>query len=158
MTDGDLEYAYARHYRAVYRYAIALTRSHDDAEEIAAEVFARAVAAWATSFPTPARQLPWLLLTARRLITDRWRRNQRSVRARAAVPGEDEPHQRSEFWIWYDALATVLSDRQREAMILRYQRDLSVEDIAAIMGLSTSGVRSLISRALDALRAHPELL
>ena len=42
--------------------------------------------------------------------------------------------------------------------MLRYQRDLTDADIAVVMGLTESGVRSLAARALAALRAHPELL
>ena len=64
---------------------------------------------------------------------------------------------RSEFWLWLDALAAVLPERQREVLFLRYQRDLDDEEIGEILGLSASGVRSLASRALAALRRHPEL-
>ena len=42
--------------------------------------------------------------------------------------------------------------------MLRYQRDLSDADIGLVMNLSESGVRSLVTRALESLRAHPELL
>ncbi len=60
--------------------------------------------------------------------------------------------------MWFEALAGVLSDRQREVLLLRYQSDLTDADIAMIMGLSQSGVRSLVARALATLRSHPELL
>lgn len=75
------------------------------------------------------------------------------------MPGAaDGPEAETQFWMWFDALATVLNPRQREVLVLRYQRDLSVRDIAEIMGLSESGVRTLTSRALAVLRSHPELL
>ena len=41
-------------------------------------------------------------------------------------------------------------------VFLRYQRDLSDEEIGEILGLSASGVRTLVSRALAALRQHPD--
>jgi len=66
--------------------------------------------------------------------------------------------QHVEFWSWFNALSQVLTDRQREALILRYQRELTDADIGQILGLSESGVRSLIARALKTMRAHPELL
>ncbi|MHB8960804.1 MAG: RNA polymerase sigma factor [Candidatus Limnocylindrales bacterium] len=153
-----VEVAYVRHYRDVYRYALSLTRSDTDAEEIAAEVFERALRAW-TSAPEPA--LPWLLVVARRLATDHWRRARRfarlvgGVRRPVVVAGAEE---RAEFWEWYSSIARVLTERQREVLALRYQRDLSDAQIGEIMGLSESGVRSLAARALDALRAHPEVL
>lgn len=74
--------------------------------------------------------------------------------ARAGDAGE----RRTEFWAWFEAVATILTDRQREALVLRYHDDLGDADIAAILGMSESSVRSLVARALAALRAHPGLL
>ena len=149
------EVVYGEHYRNVYRYVLALTRSHEDAEDLAAEAFERAFRAWSTGSP-PERPLPWLLLTARRIATDRWRRARRGVSA-LFDRGTEQDLRRTEFWLWFDSLATVLSDRQREALVLRYQRDLTDDEIATVMGLTRSGLRSLVARALEALRAHPEL-
>jgi RNA polymerase sigma factor (sigma-70 family) len=151
--------AYGRHYRDVYRYVLALTRSTSDAEEIVGEVFERAIrGGWSI---VPSEPLPWLLLVARRIATDRWRRAQRLARVLLAIApraraeaGEDH----TEFWLWFDQVAGVLTDKQREVLVLRYQRDLSDEDIGRIMRLSASGVRSLVSRALSELRARPEIM
>ncbi|MEA2519888.1 MAG: Sigma-70, region 4, partial [Chloroflexota bacterium] len=64
----------------------------------------------------------------------------------------------SEFWLWLDDLARALAPRQREVLFLRYRRDLVDDEIGAVMGLSPSGVRSLLGRAIQSLRDHPELL
>ena len=50
-----------------------------------------------------------------------------------------------------DALAT-LPPRCRAVVVLRYWADLSVEQVAEIMGCSTGNVKKLSSRALDKLR------
>lgn len=167
---ASIEVVYVRHYRSVFRYALGLTRSTDEAEDITAETFERAVRAWDARAPVNGAELPWLLLTARRLATDRWRRLRRSTalarqRGAAGMAGghaaahtPDAGEARTEFWLWFHALSDVLSPRQREALLLRYQRDLSDEDIGQVMGISASGVRSLVSRALEILRRHPELL
>jgi len=155
---GEFERAYERHYRDVYRYLLGLTRSPEEADDIASETFERALRAW-NRVPEPS--LPWLLLTARRVATDRWRRARRLARIRLRVrsqPPTDAGERQTEFWLWFDALAAVLTHRQREVLMLRYQRDLSDEDIGSIMGISASGVRSLVARSLDVLRSHPELL
>ena len=154
---STFEDAYSANYRDVYRYLLALTRSRDDADDLTAATFERALRSWES---VPATPLPWLLLTARRLATDRWRRARKLALITARiVPGVvDGPEAENQFWMWFDALATVLNPRQREVLVLRYQRDLSVRDIAEIMRLSESGVRTLTSRALAVLRSHPELL
>jgi RNA polymerase sigma-70 factor (ECF subfamily) len=159
-VEAQFEAIYARHFRDVYRYVLAITRSHDETDDITAETFERALQAWKSPRQIPRAPLPWLLLTSRRIAIDKWRRAKnftglrRHVRTIDVTAGEH----RTEFWLWFEALAQVLSDRQCEVLLLRYQRDLTDDDIAMIMGLSASGVRSLVARAIAALRSHPELL
>lgn len=154
----QVEGVWQRHYQDVYRYALTLTRSHEDAQEIVSDVFARALDRWST---VPEPPLPWLLVVARRLATDRWRRARRlasilvSARRRTA---SDDDHDRTEFWSWFDSLSRAMTARQLEVLTLRYRNDLSDEQVGEIMGLTASGVRSLVARALDALRSHPEVL
>jgi RNA polymerase sigma-70 factor (ECF subfamily) len=158
---ADFAVIYRLHYRSVYRFALGLTRSNDDAADIAAEAFERAFRAWSGGARSPERPLPWLLLAARRIATDRWRRARRlaSLRQRKAErPSDGAGETSTEFWLWFDAMAKILSDRQREVLLLRYQRDLTDADIAQILGISESGVRSLVGRAIAVLRTHPELL
>ena len=152
------ERLYAASYRDVYRYVLGLTRSAVDAEDITADTFERAFQHWAD---LPDRPIPWLLLTARRIATDRWRRARRLgqlLRSRRP-PGSDlAPDADPDFTAWFDSVALVLTARQREVLILRYQRDLTDADIGTVMGLSESGVRSLAARAIAVLRSHPELI
>ena len=70
----------------------------------------------------------------------------------------DAGEARTEFWLWFDAVARALNGRQREVLLLRYQRDLTDAEIGSILGISESGVRSLVSRAIAVLREHEELL
>jgi RNA polymerase sigma-70 factor (ECF subfamily) len=158
---ADFEPVYLRHHGDVYRYLLVLTRSASDAEDVTAETFERALRAWPNHDGLRTRPLPWLLLTARRIATDRWRRARHLLGLLPLVDRRDggaSGNSASEFWIWFDAVARVLTDRQREVLLLRYRRDLTDDEIGRVMDLSTSGVRSLAARALDTLRNHPELL
>lgn len=54
----------------------------------------------------------------------------------------------------HDAMMTVLRGlprRQREVLVLRYYADLDVADVAGILGISPSAVRSTAARGLAAL-------
>jgi RNA polymerase sigma-70 factor (ECF subfamily) len=155
----DFETLYMHRYRSVYRYVLVLTHAIDEAEDITADTFERAFGSWPSRPPAAGAELPWLLLTARRRTTDLWRRSRRvaSLRLRHGDRASTS-EQNIDFWIWFDALSRVLSTRQREVLLLRYQRELTDEDIATVMGITPSGVRSLVSRALGNLRTHPELL
>lgn len=153
------EAIYTAHYRDVYRYVAVLAGSPDDVDDIVADTFERAIRAWHSDLLVPPRPVAWLLLTARRLVIDRWRRARTTIRRRVgmsstrATAGEAT----TEFWLWIAALSEALGARQREVLVLRYQRDLSDEEIGRLMGLTSSGVRSLVGRALAVLREHPEL-
>ena len=172
----SFEAVYNAHYRDVSRHVILITRGRDDVEEIVAETFARAFAAWRSGNGPAGRPLPWLLVIARRIATDRWRRRRliswlplpdgrrsspnhwdASTQAELEPGGPDSAAGSAEFWLWLDALSKALPARQRDVIFLRYQRDLTDEDIGEVLCLSTSGVRTLASRALGALRRHPEL-
>ena len=119
---ASLEVVYVRHYRAVYGYLLAMTRSHDEAEDLVGETFERALRAWESRPPAKGMELAWLLLTARRLATDRWRRARRyAALARSNGPlgsaGGHAGEGATEFWMWFDALSEVLSERQRDVLV-----------------------------------------
>lgn len=154
------EELYVRHHRDVLRYAAFLVRDADDGADVAAETFERAFDAWRRGRGPGGAALPWLLLIARRIVIDRSRRRRllRWLPIRGTEAAAPDRLERREFWLWLDRLADVLPDRQREVLFLRYRRDLTDVEIGALMGLSASGVRSLLARAIQRLREHPELL
>jgi RNA polymerase sigma-70 factor (ECF subfamily) len=168
-ADRDLSEArtfeaiYRDHYRDVYRYVVLSLRGSDDVDDVVADTFQRAFAAWRSGHGPAARALPWLLVIARRLMVDRWRRERLirwlpfADRSMVEAVEDDDPGGRAEFWIWLGELSRALPAKQRDVVFLRYQRDLTDEEIGEILGLSASGVRTLVSRALARLRQHPEL-
>ena len=68
---------------------------------------------------------------------------------------QDQPHQR----VQQQELAAIvkqaldtLNERQRVAVVLNKFEDMNYAEIAAVMGLSTKAVKSLLSRARGRLR------
>lgn len=147
---------YARHYADVFRYALVLTNSRDEAEDVAAETFARAWRAWSAGREPDGPPLPWLLVIARNIARDRWRRLSRVTTRLLPSRGQDG-HAEVESLLWLQTLIRTLPPRQREVIVLRYHRDLTDAEIGRLMGLSESGVRSLVARAIATLRQHPEV-
>ncbi|HEY5486311.1 MAG TPA: sigma-70 family RNA polymerase sigma factor [Candidatus Limnocylindrales bacterium] len=160
---AEFEAQYVATWQRVYRYAWVLTRHRQDAEDVAAETYRRAFSAWTAGRRPKGDILPWLLLIARRVVIDRRRRSRLlgwlPLSAVSDVErSDDRSLERAEIWLWFAELSRVLPDRQREALLLRYQFDLSDEAIGKILGVSPGGVRSLLSRALATLRRRPEML
>jgi RNA polymerase sigma-70 factor (ECF subfamily) len=150
------EELFERHYPDVFRYALVLTNSRDDAEDVAAETFAHAWRAFSQHREPQGPPLPWLFTIARNIATDWWRRLSR--RATHLHPRQDgDSRDGVESLLWLESLVRALPPRQREVIALRYHRDLSDREIGRVMGLTESGVRSLVARAIQTLRQHPEI-
>jgi RNA polymerase sigma factor (sigma-70 family) len=147
---------YARHYSDVFRYALVLTNSRDEADDVAAETFARAWRAWRNGHEPDGPPLPWLLVIARNIAIDRWRRLAR-IAVRLLPSRPNDGYAEVEALLWVESLARILPPRQREVIALRYHRDLGDAEIGQLMNLSESGVRSLVARAIATLRQHPEV-
>jgi RNA polymerase sigma-70 factor (ECF subfamily) len=148
---------YERHRLAVYRYLRTRTRTEDDAAELTAVTFERAMQAIHRYRPTGGGVVAWLLRIARNAAVDAGRR-------RSAVPLDPEltvldPRADPEAdAIERERLATlaVALDRlppvQRDALALRYGADLSAREIGEVIGRSEPATQKLISRALATLR------
>jgi len=51
-----------------------------------------------------------------------------------------------------ETIMLVLTNRQREAIYLRYMQELSYEDIASMLDITEKGARKLVSRAIEKIR------
>lgn len=147
LRPGD-SHDFARLFRdehvAVFRVLYAFTAGRRDlAEEATAEAFARAIA----HGDRIREPLPWIYRTAFRVARRELQRERRSALADEGVL--DEPA--SGLASVIDALS-VLSPNQRAAVVLRYEADLPVADIAKRMGISAATVRVHLHRGRNHLR------
>jgi RNA polymerase sigma-70 factor (ECF subfamily) len=148
---------YDRHRLAVYRYLRTRTASADDAAELTAVVFERAMAAIARYRPSGGGILAWLLRIARNAAIDASRRVSSIplvtdlADERMSVTPEDAALANERRAL---LLATVnrLPEIQREAIVLRYAARLTARQIGAVIGKSDQATQKLLSRALTAIR------
>jgi RNA polymerase sigma factor (sigma-70 family) len=160
-VDRTFEDVYVEFWPRLYRYVWLLVRHHEDAEDIAGEAIRRALGAWNDGRGPRGEPLPWLFLIARRVVIERHRRRRivaLSFTSVAEPAGPDDRLQGCESAVWFDQLRDSLTQRQHEAVLLRYLYGLGDDQIAQVMGLSQAGVRTNVSRALAALRQRPEVL
>lgn len=57
----------------------------------------------------------------------------------------------------FEMVMGLLSDRQKEAIYLRYQMELSYEEIANLLGINYQSTRNLVHRALEKVRSTMDL-
>lgn len=156
----DFRRIYLEAWPDVFRYAWVLVRHREDAEDVASEGFRRALESWNAGRGPQGDILPWLFLITRRVAIDRLRRR----RLIGWLPLERAPEpedsadaaafRRSEVWIWFDQLCRAIPAHQREALLLRFQFDLSDAEAAKVMGTSAANVRTKVSRGLATLRVR----
>jgi RNA polymerase sigma-70 factor (ECF subfamily) len=169
---GDAEaftLLHRRYYGRIYRLAFFRLRNASDAEDVTSETFVKAIT-FLSSYRFQGESLfPWLSRIAGNLITDMGRR-QRGITAVSldstttndirnlleSLPSNaPDPYQlaiREEVQtLVRDAIQTLPRD-QSEAVLLRYLGDLSLREIAQIMGKTEGAVKSLLHRAIVNLR------
>lgn len=130
------------------RPAWRLLNDRQEAENVAAEVLARALVRWNHLQASPT--LPgWIVTVSTNLAIGHLRKASRApLRPVVEVASAPSPDDRLDL---VDALLT-LPRRQRQALALRYFLDLSEADIAGQMGISVSSVKTHLQRGLRGLR------
>jgi RNA polymerase sigma-70 factor (ECF subfamily) len=140
----DFEALFREHAGGVYRTLYAFTAGRRTiAEEATAEAFARAVA----NADRVRDPVAWVYRAAFRIAVDelRW---ERRTPPEAAEEVEAVPADLGEL---VEALRE-LSPNQRAAIVLRYEADLSVGEIARRLGTSAATVRVHLHRGRNRLR------
>ncbi|MCL5999833.1 MAG: RNA polymerase sigma factor [Chloroflexi bacterium] len=148
---------YRRYATSVYRYMLAYTGNTHDAQDLTAQTFLAGLEGIA-GFRARGTFAAWLFSIARRKAIDHYRRHPRTIPIDSL---EDTPHpdqqpdQAFEDRFNYEQLAglirTLAPDRA-EAITLRVFAELSIGEIAELMGRSESAVRMLLSRAVHDLK------
>jgi RNA polymerase sigma-70 factor, ECF subfamily len=132
------------------RYARALTRNAERADDLVQETLLRALA-HIDSFEPGTNMPAWLFTILRNLFRSEYRKRRREVEdadGRYAETLKSHPEQtgRVEFSEFRAALAKLPSE-QREALILVGASGFSYEEAAAICGCAVGTIKSRVNRA-----------
>ncbi|MBM4327854.1 MAG: sigma-70 family RNA polymerase sigma factor [Deltaproteobacteria bacterium] len=155
-----------RYTSLVYRVAIGITASAPEAEEVVQETFLRVFRSLDQYQPTRASFKTWVLAIARNQSINVYSYlKRRATRAFSEVFGHEtdsmeenvaaaeNSHDAEYLMANKQEMARVqaalneLPERQRTALMLKTQEELSYAEIGVIMGASASSVESLIFRA-----------
>jgi RNA polymerase sigma-70 factor, ECF subfamily len=145
------------HLDAAYRLARAILRDPGDAQDATHDAFVQAWRKWST-LRDPSRFQPWfdrilVNICRDRLRATRWQAKDISDEVAYASGDPFGPsHDRD---VLGNAIA-ALSPDHRVVVALRYYRDLTVDDIAARLGIPPGTVQSRLHYALKRLHAAIE--
>jgi RNA polymerase sigma-70 factor (ECF subfamily) len=147
-------------YRATYpRLVSLLTLAAGDratAEDVVQEAFLRLVPRWerVAAYEDPEA---WVRTVALRLCTSRWRRAQSALRTlgRLGAPRATPPPSGAR--VDAERLLARLSPAHRQVLVLHHGLDMSVRDIALLLGVPEGTVKSRLSRARAEATSNEEL-
>jgi len=141
---------------ALRRYAYALVRDHDSADDLVQDTLERALSRWALR-RSDGDLRAWLFTIQRNLHVSALRQGQRRgthVELDEATTPSTVAQQESGIEV-QDILAALdqLPEEQKSLLLLVGVEDLSYDDAAKVMGVPTGTVMSRLSRGRQRLRA-----
>ncbi len=152
---------YETHFERVARYINVRIGNFQEAQDLASEVFVRALRSADSYKDTGAPLEAWIFRIAHNIAVDHLRQKDRRP---AQVPVEavfslasngDDPsegmHREEEVKRLHQALQH-LTDAQRQVIALRFGSEMSSEEIAQVMGKKPGAVREMQSAAIRKLR------
>jgi RNA polymerase sigma-70 factor, ECF subfamily len=143
-TELAYQRAYDEHWPDVFRFALAWTNDWAAAEDLAQESYLRL---WnqrnRLDWSRPA--LPWLLVTTRRLATDRFRQLRRRISP--APPPASLSESTHDRWLDVSAAMAALSPLERSALVMTALEGITYDEAGRILGSTAGAVRAAVSRA-----------
>lgn len=150
----ELGVLYREHAAAVWRYTRARLPTDADAEDVTSDVFARALRSGRTYDAAKGTPRAWLMGVAHHACADWWRRRRPEDPVAQTPDQAAEDPARAEPDAHLGRGLAVLSDREREAIALRFGAELSSREIGDQLGISPTAARMLVHRAITKLRGE----
>jgi RNA polymerase sigma-70 factor (ECF subfamily) len=149
---------YVQHRERVFRYLRARCASDDDAQELTAQTFERALQAMPRYSTRGGGVVAWLLRIARNAAVDSERRRRPLLLVPDPPEHESTEPSPEEAAIGAEdrrALREVLRQLppvQRDALALRFGAGMTAREISLVIGKSEEATQKLIARAIGRLR------
>jgi RNA polymerase sigma-70 factor (ECF subfamily) len=155
---------YRKHASSVHTYFYHHVGNIQDAEDLTATAFSKALASFAGYQTARGSRAAWLFGIARNCLRDHWRRARGLERFQPDVlqrlqPDIADRQPSPEMHVLSAERALALGQAiqrlpsdQREALSLRFFGGLQTADVAAVLGKSEGAVRMLLYRAVVKLR------
>ena len=159
---GEFGELYVRYRDPVFRYVRRLCGSEDEAADLTALTFERALAKLDGFRGDGAGFAPWLFRIARNQAWDAQRRKRPWLPLQLLAPARHphEGHTPDEAMLRQESIGELsryldeLPEIQRECLLLRYGAGLTAREIGAVIGKSDEATQKLITRALAKLKEN----
>lgn len=149
------EAVYREYYPKIHRYIAGKVGNSQEAEDLVSDVFLKVCQHWDTFDESKASVSTWVYTIARNAVIDYYRTHRLHTELPETLTDdssmEDDLAHRETLTSLASALET-LEERQRDIIILRYWKGMTLKDIAARMKLSYTYIKVLHNDALRKLQ------
>jgi RNA polymerase sigma-70 factor, ECF subfamily len=146
------------HKAMVYSIGWHFLRDRPAAEELAQEVFLQLHRNW-SAMKSGEHIVFWLRKVASHRAIDsarRLKRRQETSLEESAEPTTLERMHDTFLTSYLERIVASLPEKQRLVVVLRYQEDMEIEEIARVLGMKQATVKTQLARAIDLLRSKTE--
>jgi RNA polymerase sigma-70 factor (ECF subfamily) len=163
VVDHPLKDAFSLHHDGIFRFIYSRTFNSALAEDLAGQVFLKAVENWEKFDPQKGKVSTWLYTIARNLVTDHYKSAARRKTVADVWDFADEDtfvHDVEQKALWEEVKEAMksLSADQRQVIILRIWHEMPYEEIASVMGKSEASLKMSYSRGITKLKDKTALL
>lgn len=155
MTPAEQERLYADYHDKVLGYIRARVNSHEDAEDLCAEVFERALRSSDSYDAAKASLGTWLYAITRNAVINHLQRSRPAAELPEDLTDDTLPEDETLRSELLDALAAALEalpDELTDIIVLRYYDRLPLTEVALRLGMSYGAVKLRHQKALALLK------
>lgn len=163
VKNGDLQQAsilYMRYHQRIYNFLTRMTMDKEHGEDLAQNVFLRLLK-YRDSYKEGMRFQSWIYQMARNAFSDHYHKHKNKgdrfldveqIGNKASSALEDlEQNEKEEL---LNRSLALLSDDQRELLVLTRYQHMKYEEVAMLMETSVANIKVKVHRAIGKLREH----
>ncbi|MCL2397187.1 MAG: RNA polymerase sigma factor [Defluviitaleaceae bacterium] len=155
----SIEAIYYQYHKNVYNYIAFRINNHHDAEELASEVFVKAIRGW-KSYDNTFPMESWLIGIAKNVVTDYLRKTKgRKFLVFDSMPELTSTDKQPEEVVVINeeskrlmSAMVKLRDKERQILSMKFATEMKHSEIAGILKISESHVGVTAHRAMSKLR------
>lgn len=162
VKNGDLQQAsvlFERYHKRIFNFLARMTLDRNVAEDLTQNVFLRMIK-YRGSFKEGNKFLPWIYQMARNIFSDHYQADKVKAgfvdieKMKDSVSDKEENKEQDEREKLLYQSMSLLSDDQRELLVLTRFQHMKYEEVAAIMDTTVANIKVKVHRAIAALREH----
>ena len=163
VKNGDLKQAsllFERYHKPIYNFLARMTMDRAMAEDLTQNVFLRIIK-YRASYREGLRFQSWIYQVARNIFSDHYQKQKNRFsdfvdveKISEYIPDSEDNKSADEQEQLLSRSMEMLSEEQRELLVLTRFQHMKYEDVAIIMNTTVANIKVKVHRAIAKLREH----